>query len=245
MVPSPARIILPFARSKFCPFNGLCRRCRHPGHVAKECTNAWANPRPAPPAAPAAAAATEAVNVSTAHPPGSAAASAAADAEMSDAVGVVLPRSASSEDVSVADPPGAAAASAVADAGMSDVDYVPPSDVESDAFLSVEEVASGDEEVVAAAQLPPSAPLVAGARADVAKRHPPSPVCLLIWTSLTWRVLITSTSSHSVRSRKTNLPGRKSVPGRIINGFLLPYKSRRLLLFFSPPGLFLLLSLRL
>ena len=32
-----------------CPLNGLCRRCRQPGHVAKECRNVWDSARrPAP-----------------------------------------------------------------------------------------------------------------------------------------------------------------------------------------------------
>ena len=28
--------------SPACPLSGLCRRCRQPGHMAKECTQAWA-----------------------------------------------------------------------------------------------------------------------------------------------------------------------------------------------------------
>ena len=28
----------------YCPLDGLCRRCRHPGHMAKECRNAWGRP---------------------------------------------------------------------------------------------------------------------------------------------------------------------------------------------------------
>jgi len=30
--------------SKACRLNGLCRRCFHPGHVARECRNAWGRP---------------------------------------------------------------------------------------------------------------------------------------------------------------------------------------------------------
>ena len=29
-------------RSPACPLSGLCRRCRQPGHMARECTQAWA-----------------------------------------------------------------------------------------------------------------------------------------------------------------------------------------------------------
>ncbi|KAJ7365588.1 hypothetical protein OS493_005705 [Desmophyllum pertusum] len=51
-------------RGKGCPLDGLCRRCERPGHVAKECRNAWASRstvrRPAAPAAPAPAAAPDA-----------------------------------------------------------------------------------------------------------------------------------------------------------------------------------------
>lgn len=39
-------------RAPTCPLSGLCRRCRQPGHVAKECTQAWdpsvSAPAPAP-----------------------------------------------------------------------------------------------------------------------------------------------------------------------------------------------------
>lgn len=28
-------------RAPTCPLSGLCRRCRQPGHVARECTQAW------------------------------------------------------------------------------------------------------------------------------------------------------------------------------------------------------------
>ena len=37
-------------RGKSCPLNGLCRRCRQPGHHARECRNAWgSSSRPVPP----------------------------------------------------------------------------------------------------------------------------------------------------------------------------------------------------
>ena len=38
-------------RSKACPFDGMCRRCRKPGHVAQECSNAWRTGPSAPDAA--------------------------------------------------------------------------------------------------------------------------------------------------------------------------------------------------
>ena len=34
-----------------CPLSGLCRRCKQPGHVARECVQAWIQPRPPAPLA--------------------------------------------------------------------------------------------------------------------------------------------------------------------------------------------------
>ena len=34
-----------------CPLSGLCRRCKQPGHVARECVQAWVQPRPPVPVA--------------------------------------------------------------------------------------------------------------------------------------------------------------------------------------------------
>ena len=74
----------PGHRGKECPLNGVCRRCRQPGHVARDCRRAWGGPAPKParkkapapaapasgqPVAPAAAAGTEGANSS---PPGDA-----------------------------------------------------------------------------------------------------------------------------------------------------------------------------
>ena len=74
----------PGHRGKECPLNGVCRRCRQPGHVARNCRRAWGGPAPKParktapapaapasgqPVAPAAAAGTEGANSS---PPGDA-----------------------------------------------------------------------------------------------------------------------------------------------------------------------------
>ena len=33
---------------KECPLNGVCRRCRQPGHVARDCRRAWGDPSPKP-----------------------------------------------------------------------------------------------------------------------------------------------------------------------------------------------------
>ena len=35
-------------RGKSCPLDGLCRRCRRLGHVARECRNAWGRPTEPP-----------------------------------------------------------------------------------------------------------------------------------------------------------------------------------------------------
>lgn len=32
--------------NRVCPLSGLCRRCKQPGHVARECGRAWGQPRP-------------------------------------------------------------------------------------------------------------------------------------------------------------------------------------------------------
>ena len=34
-----------------CPLSGLCRRCKQLGHVARECVQAWIQPRPPAPVA--------------------------------------------------------------------------------------------------------------------------------------------------------------------------------------------------
>ena len=105
-------------RSKSCPLNGLCRRCRRPSHHARECTNAWI---------PAAGTAPE-TRGSAANPPGSASASAAAPADP-----VVPPHRPASVDVTtpVADPPVPADASAVDETEMLDGEYVPSTDDDS------------------------------------------------------------------------------------------------------------------
>ena len=134
-------------RSRACPLNGLCRRCHRPGHHARACTNAWA------PAAPAGA--VSSAPASVAAPPGPPPAPVAVSADAVDspphpaaAVDVASP------DVSVASPSGSVAASAVEESEMSDADYLPQSGVESDDSASMDEVvASGDDEVVAAAPL--------------------------------------------------------------------------------------------
>ena len=55
-------------------------------------------------------------------------------------------------------------------------------------------------------------PLIAGASADAAQSHPPSPLYLLTWTPLKWRFLVTSCLRPSVEFGKTRFLGRKSDP---------------------------------
>ena len=144
-------------RSRACPLDGLCRRCHQPGHHARSCRNAWAAPRPAAPAAPAPAAPAPPAapvaptDVSVADPPGAAVAPAAADLETSDA-----------ECVLGAPPAGQ-------DAEMSDVEYVPSSDVDSDASSMDAVQASGDDEVVLAVS--PSSPSDSPRRRQIGRAH--------------------------------------------------------------------------
>ncbi|KAJ7353975.1 hypothetical protein OS493_030821 [Desmophyllum pertusum] len=117
-------------RGKGCPLNGLRRRCQKPGHVARECRNAWANRstsvrRPAAPAAPAPAAA-----------PAAADPSAAPMLQL-----LLLPRT---------PPAKSETAMAVSDDEESDMDYIPGED-EKAHLTDSPEFASGDKEVVAAA----------------------------------------------------------------------------------------------
>ena len=101
-------------RSWACPLNGLCRRCRRPGHHARDGSSAWA---PAANAVPGAA-----------RPPRPAEASAEAAAD-----DVVPSRSAPDVDpVPPSGPPNPVDASAVQEAEMSDGEYVPPAGAESD-----------------------------------------------------------------------------------------------------------------
>ena len=55
LVSPPARLLsnLPcfWSPCKGLPFNGVCRRCRQPGHIAHECRNAWERTVPEKPAA--------------------------------------------------------------------------------------------------------------------------------------------------------------------------------------------------
>ena len=123
-------------RSRACPLNGLCRRCRRPCHHARDCTNAWA---PAADAAPGAV-----------GPPRPAKASAEAATVREDAV---PPRPAPAVDpVPPSDPPNPVDALAVREVEMSDGEYVPPAGAESDVSSDEDEdLASGDEEVIVAA----------------------------------------------------------------------------------------------
>ena len=123
-------------RSRSCPLNGLCRRCRRPGHHARECTNAWSSAAgPAP------------FRGSAANPSRPASASAAAPADP-----VVPPYRPASSDAVPSDP---VDASAVQDDEMTDEEYVPSMDVDSDPASMNAVAASGDDEVVLTA-LPPT-----------------------------------------------------------------------------------------
>ncbi|KAJ7372462.1 hypothetical protein OS493_018969 [Desmophyllum pertusum] len=136
-------------RGKGCPLNGLCRRCEKPGHVARECRNAWASRstsvrRPAAPAAPAPAAAPDAAAV----PPVAPDVPAPAVAPVAAAVPPVTP---SVEEIAMA----------VSDdddfEDATDMDYLPGNVEEADASASsVGEFVSGDDEVAAASSAAPS-----------------------------------------------------------------------------------------
>ncbi len=108
--------------------DGLCRRCRKPGHLARDCRDAWAVPRPDAPAVDASA------NAGPGNPDAPAA-DASADAGPGDL------------HASSAFPP---------DEDDMDGDYVPLPD--GDEFSASEsEMLSGDEEVIAATP-PPLSP---------------------------------------------------------------------------------------
>lgn len=200
-------------RSRAWPLNGLCQRCRRPGHHARDYASAWA---PAADAVPGAA-----------RPPRPAEASADAAAVRDDAV---PPRPAPAVDpVPPSDPPNPVDASAVQEAEMSDGEYVPPAGANSDVSSGEDEdlasgddaLASGDEEVIAAA--------VSSSTSDsprhrrkirTAQFRPPPPMCLLAWISLCRRVLVTSTLRPFVGCGKTRFLGRKSLPRNLVIGFV-------------------------
>ena len=125
-------------RNRSCPLNGLCRRCRRPGHHAWECTNAWSL---------AAGAASE-TRGSAANTSGPASAPAFATADPA----VPPHRSASSDAV----PPDPVDAAAVLDAEMTDGENVPSTDEDSDHSSMYAVTASGDDEMVLAASPPTS-----------------------------------------------------------------------------------------
>ena len=152
-------------RGKGCPLDGLCRRCERPGHVAKECRNAWASRstvrRPAAPAAPAPAAAPDAaVTTPPVAVPAPDAVPVAAVGTPSVATAAPVPdvapvAAAGSSDI----PPAPETAMAVSEdeEDESDLDFLPGNDEE--AYVSAcssAEFASGDDEVVAAPPVPPS-----------------------------------------------------------------------------------------
>ena len=142
-------------RGRSCPLDGLCRRCRQPGHVARECRNAWgasggsaaASSSSVPTAS--AATASSAGGSSSGVPP----ASAAAPADVSPSVDV--PASPSSVLL-----PSAALAP---EEEESDMEFVPAPISDDPESVADEEMCSGDKEVLreaaaAAADDAPSSP---------------------------------------------------------------------------------------
>ena len=150
------------------------------------------------------------------------------------------------DDVSVASPSGPVAASAVQESEMSDADYLPQSGVESDDPTSMDEVAaSGDDEVVAAA---PSSSLSDSPRLRrKRRRRTVSPAVPSVLVDMDTSVDEVPGHSHFktfAESGMTGFPGRFIVPGNlVIKGLKLQSLSHPLLLFFSPPKIFLLLLL--
>ena len=125
-------------RAAECPLRDVCRRCRLPGHFARDCTNDPAAPSPAPAAPPPAPAAPDA-------PPPAPAASPPAPAAPSSAPAAPSPFSPADPD------PAAAPSSQPAGSDGSDVDpdYVPPADADLSSASSSgemsEDPASDDE----------------------------------------------------------------------------------------------------
>jgi len=81
---------------------------------------------------------------------------------------------------------------------------------------------------------------VAAGRSGAAQFRPPSPMRLSTWTSLLRRSQVTSTLGPSSGCGKTGIPGRNTVPGNLVIGFV-PTRSLHALLPFPLPRLSLLL----
>ena len=147
-------------RGKSCALDGLCRRCRQPGHVARECRNAWGATR-------AASAAPSSSAPSSAPPSAVSALSAAVpSSDVAPASGVAA----------AAVPPSApvplsvllSSAALAPEVEESDMDFVPAPVGDDPESASDEEMCSGDEEVIREAA-------VAVAAAAAAADTPSSP----------------------------------------------------------------------
>ena len=129
-------------RGKSCPLDGLCRRCRQPGHVARECGNAWGASAAASPSsvrAASAATASSAGAPSTGFPP----VSVAAPADILPSVAVpATPLSQSCLSVLL---PSVALAP---EEEESDMEFVPAPISDDPESAADDEMCSGDEEVL-------------------------------------------------------------------------------------------------
>ena len=147
-------------RGKSCPLDGLCRRCRQPGHVARECCNAWGTSRVG-----SAAASSSSVPASSAATASSAGSSSADVPPVSVAVPAVVPPSvampASPSSVLL---PSAALAP---EEEESDLEFLPAPISDNPESAADEEMGSGDEEVLREA--------AAAAAATDAPSSPPGP----------------------------------------------------------------------
>ena len=142
-------------RGKSCPLDGLCRRCRRPGHVARECRNAWGAarvPSAGPSSAPSTPAPPPAVSTPSAVVPSS---------DVASASGVAA----------AAVPPAAPvpvlvllfSAALAPEVEESDMDFVPAPVVDDLESAGDEEMCSGDEEVLREAAVAAAAAVAADA----------------------------------------------------------------------------------
>ena len=149
-------------RGKSCPLDGLCRRCRQPGHVARECRNAWGAARVAsagPSSVPSTPAPPPAVSAPSPGVPSSdVPLVSGAVAVVSSSPDPVVPSTDTSLSVLL---PSTALAS---ECEESDMEFVPAPVSDVPDSVSDEEMCSGDEEVIREA----AAVAAAAAAADAA-----------------------------------------------------------------------------
>ena len=133
-------------RGKSCPLDGLCRRCRQPGHVARECRNAWGAARVAsagPSSVPSTPAPPPAVSAPSPGVPSSdVPLVSGAVAAVSSSPDPVFPATDTSLSVLL---PSTALAS---ECEESDMEFVPAPVSDVPDSVSDEEMCSGDEEVI-------------------------------------------------------------------------------------------------